>query len=89
VVADTGCGIPARDLERIFEPFVTTKLGRGGTGLGLAISADIVRHHGGELVADSRPGEGATFTLTLPLEPARRPAAGDDGESGAVESPLS
>jgi two-component system, NtrC family, sensor kinase len=89
VVADTGCGIPERDLERIFEPFVTTKLGRGGTGLGLAISADIVRHHGGELVADSRPGEGAVFTLTLPLEAARHPAGGDDEESGAVESPLS
>jgi len=68
VVRDTGCGIAGDQLERIFEPFVTTKLGRGGTGLGLAISADIVRHHGGELRVESRPGEGATFTLTLPLE---------------------
>ena len=68
IVTDTGCGIAESELQRIFEPFVTTKLGRGGTGLGLAISSDIVRHHGGTLTVESRQGEGATFTLTLPLE---------------------
>lgn len=78
-VADSGSGIPPENLERIFEPFVTTKLGRGGTGLGLAISADIVRHHGGRLSVDSRPGEGAAFTLELPLESARGSDRGDDG----------
>lgn len=67
-VADTGCGIPPEVLGRVFEPFVTTKLGQGGTGLGLAISHDIVRHHGGELSVESAPGEGARFTLELPLE---------------------
>ncbi len=78
-VRDTGCGIPPKDLERIFEPFVTSKLGRGGTGLGLAISSDIVRHHGGDLAVESTEGEGSTFTLTLPVDgaPAEAATSGD------------
>jgi len=67
-VSDTGCGIPPEVVGRVFEPFVTTKLGQGGTGLGLAISHDIVRHHGGDLSVESEPGRGARFTLELPLE---------------------
>ncbi len=66
-VADTGPGIPAERLEKIFQPFFSTKLTRGGTGLGLAISYDIVRRHGGDLRASSRPGEGACFVVDLPL----------------------
>jgi len=70
-VADTGVGIPAEQLEAIFEPFV--QLSRGlssgheGTGLGLAISRDLARGMDGDLVATSTPGVGSTFTLTLPL----------------------
>ncbi|HEU4561770.1 MAG TPA: GAF domain-containing protein [Longimicrobium sp.] len=69
-VADTGIGIPADRLERIFEPFV--QLGRNlssrheGTGLGLAISRDLARAMGGDLAARSEPGHGSTFILTLP-----------------------
>jgi len=65
-VQDTGPGIPAEVLPKIFDPFVTTK-GSAGTGLGLSISYGIVREHGGQITADSRPGRGATFTIDLPV----------------------
>jgi signal transduction histidine kinase len=69
-VNDTGIGIPAEKLESIFDPFVQvrTDLTRPneGTGLGLAISRDLARGMGGDLVAESTPGVGSTFTLTLP-----------------------
>jgi signal transduction histidine kinase len=71
-VTDTGCGIPADQLERVFEPFVQvdTKLTRTseGTGLGLAISRELARGMGGELEARSVLGAGSTFTLTLLAE---------------------
>jgi len=69
-VIDTGCGIPADKLDTIFEPFVQVDAGltrpTEGTGLGLAISRDLARAMGGELVAHSDVGHGATFTLTVP-----------------------
>jgi len=65
-VADTGRGIPRRELRRIFEPFYTTKEGGRGMGLGLAISASIIQNHGGRLRVASRPGRGTTFTVELP-----------------------
>lgn len=65
-VADSGPGIPPEKLEKIFQPFYSTKLNRGGTGLGLSISYDIVRRHGGDLRVVSRPGEGACFLVELP-----------------------
>jgi hypothetical protein len=65
-VTDTGPGIPPEDLERIFQPFYSTKLARGGTGLGLSISYNIVSRHGGEIRVESRPGEGSRFTVELP-----------------------
>jgi len=63
---DTGCGISAANLERIFEPLFTTK--HKGIGLGLAISKRLVEENGGKIEVYSREGEGATFTVKLPLE---------------------
>jgi signal transduction histidine kinase len=73
-VADTGVGIAPGDLRRIFEPFYSTKTspdaaGQGGTGLGLAVCRDIVEAHHGRLRAESRLGQGSTFTLILPASP--------------------
>ncbi|MBO9687697.1 MAG: PAS domain-containing protein [Mitsuaria chitosanitabida] len=68
-VADRGPGIPAQELERIFDPFIqssATKDGSGGTGLGLPISRRIVELHGGRLYATNREGGGAEFHLVLP-----------------------
>ncbi len=64
---DNGEGIPAQALELIFEPFYTTR--KDGTGLGLAISHSLVALHGGSLTVDSAPGNGAVFTVRLPLSP--------------------
>lgn len=61
---DTGSGIAAERLERIFEPLYTTK--PGGTGLGLYIVREIVAAHGGQITVASVEGQGTTFTLTLP-----------------------
>jgi len=67
-VADTGGGIPARDMGKIFEPFYTKKfMGRSGTGLGLAIVWGVVKDHGGYIDVQSREGQGSTFTLYLPV----------------------
>ena len=71
-VSDTGRGIPADQLDRIFEPFVQvdrhrTHASQQGVGLGLAISRDLARRMGGELVAESTEGRGSVFTLTLPM----------------------
>jgi signal transduction histidine kinase len=64
-VSDTGAGIAEEDLEKIFDPFYTTK--EKGTGLGLAIVLNIIRKHGGEITVASAPGKGARFTIKLPL----------------------
>ena len=64
-VSDHGVGIPPDRIESIFNPFFTTK--PDGTGLGLAIVAKIVDEHGGKINVQSIPGEGAVFTVTLPM----------------------
>jgi two-component system, NtrC family, sensor kinase len=69
-IADTGCGIAPENLNRIFDPFYTTKPVGQGTGLGLSVSHSIVRKHGGRIDVDSEPGKGTRFTVRLPL-PAR------------------
>jgi two-component system NtrC family sensor kinase len=69
-VHDTGGGIPADALPRIFEPFYTTKEVGKGTGLGLAIAYGIVQEHGGQIVASNHPDGGALFTVELPGGPA-------------------
>jgi two-component system NtrC family sensor kinase len=68
-VSDNGCGISPEQLEKIFEPFYTTKDVGKGTGLGLAISRDIVKKHGGELLVQSTVGVGTIFTVRLPINP--------------------
>lgn len=63
---DTGCGIPARHLQKIFDPFFTTKpLGRG-TGLGLSVCYGIISEHGGRIEVDSTEGVGTTFRVLIP-----------------------
>jgi signal transduction histidine kinase len=69
-VRDTGEGIPADVVSRIFEPFYTTKEVGKGSGLGLAITYGIVQEHGGEIVAANHPDGGAVFTIELPIHPA-------------------
>lgn len=70
-VEDTGCGIPADVLPKIFEPFFSTKA--KGTGLGLAVSYGIVRNHQGDMQVFSEPGVGTRFTIQLPLFPEAPP----------------
>ena len=66
-VRDTGCGIEAEQLERVFDRFWSTREGTvGGAGLGLAIAQGIVEAHGGAIAVDSEPGTGTTFRFTLP-----------------------
>jgi len=65
--ADTGHGIKEGDLDRIFSPFFTTKEVGHGTGLGLAISYGIVKEHKGTITVESEEGQGATFTISLPV----------------------
>jgi signal transduction histidine kinase len=66
-VKDDGPGIPPDIQHRVFEPFFTTKTSRQGSGLGLAICYGIVRHHGGVITLESAPGQGAMFSLELPV----------------------
>jgi signal transduction histidine kinase len=67
-VSDNGSGIPTANLARVFDPFFTTKFGQGGSGLGLNIVYNLVTDMmGGDLKVDSPPGQGARFTITLPL----------------------
>ena len=63
-VADHGCGIPVENLEKVFDPFFTTR--QKGNGMGLAVSFSIARQHGGHLSVESEPGTGSTFYLYLP-----------------------
>ncbi|MFH1185662.1 MAG: GAF domain-containing protein [Chloroflexota bacterium] len=88
-VSDTGIGIGAQDLPRIFAEFQqadnSTTREYGGTGLGLTISRDLAHLLGGELTADSEPGKGSTFTLSIPTH--YRPAAPPPPPEAAVTSP--
>jgi len=67
--ADTGAGIPPKNLPKIFEAFFTTKSQASGVGLGLSVSYGIVASHGGRIEVESEPGKGARFTVKLPLSP--------------------
>ena len=69
VVTDTGCGIPQANLQRIFDPFFTSKEVGKGTGLGLSVSYGIVKAHGGKINVESLVGTGTTFRIWLPIAP--------------------
>ena len=79
-IRDNGTGMPPEVIEKIFNPFFTTKPTDQGTGLGLSISSDIVRRHGGNIQVESEPGEFTEMIVTLPLE-APAEAAQSDGDS--------
>ena len=66
-VTDNGKGIPQHIIDKIFQPFFTTKPTGQGTGLGLSLAYDIVKAHGGELKVETKEGEGATFIISLPV----------------------
>jgi len=67
-ILDNGNGIPKKILDKIFQPFFTTKPTGQGTGLGLSMSYDIIKAHGGEIKIESKENEGANFTVILPAE---------------------
>jgi len=66
VIRDTGEGIPKEELDKIFDPFYTTK--ESGNGLGLAITSGIIEQHGGVITVSSQPGQGSVFTIRLSLQ---------------------
>ena len=66
-VKDNGNGIPEKVLNKIFQPFFTTKPTGQGTGLGLSLSYDIVKAHGGEIKVETKEGEGSEFIIQLPV----------------------
>src|SRR5271170_2209715 len=89
-VKDDGVGIRPEALPKLFDPFFTTKRPGGGTGLGLSICMSIVREHGGDIEAESVPGGGAVFSVTLPIaskEAGRRPVRELDSSSGEMLLP--
>jgi signal transduction histidine kinase len=67
VVEDSGGGIEPPQIEKIFDPYFTTKQSRSGTGLGLYITKKVVEDHNGSIKVDSTPGSGTVFTIRLPL----------------------
>jgi signal transduction histidine kinase len=67
-VKDNGNGIPKKVLDKIFQPFFTTKPTGQGTGLGLSMSYDIIKAHGGEIKVETKEGEGSEFIIQLPVE---------------------
>jgi signal transduction histidine kinase len=70
-VEDSGCGIPSEHLDKLFEPFFTTKRAGKGIGIGLSTCMSIVQKHHGQILVASEPGQGASFTVKLPVNPER------------------
>ena len=77
-IHDNGSGIPSDLVDKVFNPFFTTKPTDQGTGLGLALSADIIRNHGGSIRVDTEAGEYTTMILELPVKAPAAPTAIDD-----------
>ena len=82
IIRDNGDGIPPDVIDKIFNPFFTTKPTDKGTGLGLALSSDIVRTHGGTISVDSAEGEFAEMTVDLPL---RRPEGASEADQAYAD----
>jgi PAS domain S-box-containing protein len=88
VVRDDGCGIDPSLRRRVFEPFFTTRMGRGGTGLGLHIAYNIVTHLlGGSIDLEGQPGRGSAFVIVLPYRAPEQPTR-SDATAMAVGAPL-
>ena len=85
-VSDDGCGIPPEDLDRIFQPFFTTKAPGEGTGLGLAVAYGLVGGWGGRLEVASTVGAGTTMSIHVPL--AEGVAVGDEDVVPLPEQPV-
>jgi len=85
-VADSGQGIEAKDLHRIFEPFYSTKTDGKGVGLGLSMVYGIIHEHHGQVEVDSEPGKGTTFRIKLPRNPVEDPETEHVSESAFVAS---
>ena len=81
VITDTGCGIPPANLQRIFDPFFTSKEVGKGTGLGLSVSYGIVKSHGGKINVESVIGVGTTFRISLPIRSPFGETENNTGES--------
>ena len=80
-IRDNGTGMPPDVIEKIFNPFFTTKPTNQGTGLGLSISSDIIRRHGGNIAVESEPGEYTEMCITLPVEAPLEAEQADAGDS--------
>ena len=89
-IRDNGSGIPQEAIDKIFNPFFTTKPTDRGTGLGLALSNDIVRQHGGTISVESEPGEFTEMTVTLPITQAAALASSleDNAATDAANEPV-
>ena len=72
-IEDTGVGIPKEELDRVFDPFYTTKEVGVGTGLGLSIVYGIIEKHHGHIAVESKEGEGTRFTIRMPYNPKVKP----------------
>jgi two-component system NtrC family sensor kinase len=81
-IRDTGCGIPEANLQRIFDPFFTSKEVGKGTGLGLSVSYGIIKAHGGVIKVESVVGVGTTFRIYLPVT-----SPFDESEAAAESHP--
>ena len=81
-IADDGCGIPKADLERVFEPFFSTKAGKGGTGLGLSITSGLVQELGGQIQVESEVEKGTRFTIFLPIKTEGKEKRSHEGSLG-------
>ncbi|MFP2928340.1 sensor histidine kinase [Pyxidicoccus sp. 3LG] len=82
-ISDDGVGIRKEDMERLFQPFFSTRAAGEGTGLGLALSRRIILHHGGNISLSSTPGEGTRVEVRLPLRPPAMPGSGSLPEASS------
>lgn len=87
VLADTGCGMSDAVKNKLFQPYYTTKKGRGGSGMGMFLSRNIVKEHGGRLLVSSQPNEGTVVVVILPAFTDKKGQKADDRADTAPTSP--